>query len=180
MQNKSHNYTIAIPAFGLFILASLACQVAGLPIQMQATPVIQTIPITQVVTVTEIMPALNVPLEPEIILQRLNIIFPGQDGKKVIGSGCPGTDGKGRIVDYHFVVGGMDENKEVQRVLLQEIIQRSHGHSPALANSWALDATNLGNGIWEIFIAPSLPSKTYTMLFFHTDATLALGMVNAE
>lgn len=185
MKYKPQNYTIAILAFGLFFLASLACQVTGSPTQTEATPVIQIIPITQIipvtqiVAVTEISPDLNVPLEPEIILKRLNVSFLGQDGKKVIGSGCPGTDGKGTIVDYHFVVGSLDENKEVKRVLVAGDNSTLTWASPC-SNNWALAATNLGNGIWEIFIAPSLPSKTYTVLFFYTDATLALGMVNVQ
>jgi len=179
MQYRSRNYIIAILAFGLLLLPLLACRLTGFPTQAQATPIIQIIPVTQVVIVTEIIPALNVPLESEIILQRLNVSFLGKDGKKMIGSGCPGTDGKGTIVDLHFVVGGVDENKEVQRVLVAGDNSTLTWASPC-TNNWALDATNLGNGIWEIFIAPSLPSKMYTALFFYTDATVALGMVNAE
>lgn len=185
MQNKHPNCTIPVFIFSLFFLVSLSCQMTASPIQAQATPVAQIIPITQIVpvtqfvTFTETSPALNGPLEPEIILQRLTVSFLGQDGKKVIGSGCPGTDGKGTIVDYHFVVGGVDENKRIQRVLVAGDNSTLTWASPC-SNTWALDATNLGNGILEIFIAPSLPSKTYTILIFYTDATIAMGMVNIQ
>ncbi len=186
MQYKSRNSTTAILAFSLLILVSLSCQgtgsatqTASAPGTQQVIPITQIVSVTQIITVTELSPDLNAPVEPEIILQRLNVSFHGQDGKKVIGSGCPGTDGKGIIVDYHFVVDGVDENKEVQRVLVAGDNSTLTWASPC-SNNWALDATNVGNGIWEIFIAPSLPSKIYTVLFFYTDATVALGMVNAE
>ncbi len=43
---------------------------------------------------------------PRIILQRLDVTYWGQDGGTVIGSGCPGVDGKGTLIDYHFTVDG--------------------------------------------------------------------------
>jgi len=159
MLYKSKIFKVGILAFGILVLASLSCQVTG------STP--------------QTTPDLNAPLKPEIILQRLNVSFLGQDGKQVIGSGCPGNDGKGEIIDYHFVIGGVDENKEVQRVLVAGDHSTLTWAAPC-SNNWALEAENLGNGIWEIFIAPSLPSKIYTVLFFYADNTVALGMVNAE
>jgi hypothetical protein len=47
---------------------------------------------------------------------------------------------------------------------------------PCNKNDWAVSATDLGNGNWEIFIAPSLPSQVYTVMFFYTDDTFVLGM----
>lgn len=115
---------------------------------------------------------------PDVILQRLSIAFLGQDGHKIIGSGCPGNDGKGTIIDYHLVVSGVDESKKVQRVLVAGDNSTLTWESPC-NNDWALSATNLGNGNWEIFIAPSLPSKIYTVIFFYDDDTFALGMSSA-
>jgi hypothetical protein len=112
---------------------------------------------------------------PVVILQRLSVAFLGQDGHKVIGSGCPGNDGKGTIIDYHLIVSGVDESRKVQRVLVAGDNSTLTWESPC-SNNWALSATNLGNGNWEIFIAPSLPSKIYTVLFFYDDDTFALGM----
>ena len=44
------------------------------------------------------------------------------------------------------------------------------------SDNWARSAANLGNGKWEIFIAPSLSSKVYTVMFFYDDDTFALGV----
>jgi hypothetical protein len=68
---------------------------------------------------------------------------------------------------------------EVQKVLVAGDNSTLTWASPC-SNNWALDATNLGDGIWEIFIAPSLPSKIYTILFFYTDASIAMGMVDTQ
>jgi len=112
---------------------------------------------------------------PKIILQRLSVAFLGQDGKAVIGSGCPGDDGKGTIIDYHLVVGGVDESKEVHRIIVAGDNSTLTWEFPC-SDNWALSASNLGNGNWEIFIAPSLPSKVYTVMFFYDDDTFALGV----
>jgi hypothetical protein len=116
----------------------------------------------------------QIPQSPQVVLQRLSVAFLGQDGHKVIGSGCPGTDGKGSIVDYHLVIGGVDIEKKVQRILVAGDNSTLTWERPC-NNDWALSATDLGNGNWEIFIAPSLPSKTYTVIFFYADNTFALG-----
>jgi hypothetical protein len=116
------------------------------------------------------------PQSPEIILQRLGVAFLGQDGHKVIGSGCPGTDGKGSIIDYHLVVSSVDDGKKVQRILVAGDNSTLTWELPCNKNDWALSATDLGNGNWEIFIAPSLPSRVYTVIFFYNDDTFALGM----
>jgi|GEM_PF-1165067 len=179
MSYKSRNPIAFILAFSLLTLAILACRVTASPTQIESAPVTQIVSVTQIISITEISPDLNFPLQPEIILQRLTISFRGQDGKKIIGSGCPGTDGKGTIIDYHFVVSGVDENKEVQKILVAGDNSTLTWASPC-SNNWALDAKNAGDGVWEIFIAPSLPSTMYTVLFFYTDNTVALGMVNAN
>lgn len=115
------------------------------------------------------------PNSPEVVLQRLNVAFLGQDNHKIIGSGCPGNDGKGIIIDYHLIVSGVDESKRVKRILVAGDNSTLTWEFPC-NNDWALSATNLGNGNWEIFIAPSLPSKVYTVIFFSNDDTFALGM----
>lgn len=112
---------------------------------------------------------------PDVILQRLSVAFLGQDNHKIIGSGCPGNDGKGIIIDYHLVVSGVDERKKVERILVAGDNSTLTWEMPC-SDDWALSATNLGNGNWEIFIAPSLPSKVYTVIFFYDDNTFALGM----
>lgn len=90
---------------------------------------------------------------PKLILQRLSVTFLGQDGKAVIGSGCPGDDGKGTIINYHIVVGGVDENKQVHRIIVAGDNSTLTWEFPC-SDNWALSASNLGNGNWEIFIAP--------------------------
>ncbi|MCC6500121.1 MAG: hypothetical protein IT313_07630 [Anaerolineales bacterium] len=115
------------------------------------------------------------PQSPDIVLQRLGVAFLGQDNHKIIGSGCPGTDGKGTIVDYHLIVSGVDENKKVERILVAGDNSTLTWELPC-STTWALSATELGNGNWEIFIAPSSPSRIYTVIFFYNDNTFALGM----
>jgi len=149
---KSRKYNSFLFLWLILTLLSLACKTSTLHEPNE--------PITQ---------------SPEIILQRLSVAFLGQDGHKIIGSGCPGNDGKGTIIDYHLVVSGVDERKKVERVLVAGDNSTLTWESPC-SNNWALDARNLGNGNWEIFIAPSLPSKTYTVLFFYADDTFALGV----
>jgi hypothetical protein len=118
------------------------------------------------------------PHNPDVVLQRLSVAFLGQDNHKIIGSGCPGTYGKGTIIDYHLVLSGIDENKKVERILVAGDNSTLTWELPC-SDDWALSATDLGNGNWEIFIAPSLPSKIYTVIFFYDDDTFALGMGNA-
>lgn len=114
------------------------------------------------------------PHSPDIALQRLSVAFLGQDNHKIIGSGCPGNDGQGIIVDYHLIVSGVDESKRIEQIVVAGDNSTLTWELPC-REAWALSATNLGNGNWEIFIAPSLPSKTYTVLFFYDDNTFALG-----
>ncbi|MEW6404709.1 MAG: hypothetical protein AB1649_23175 [Chloroflexota bacterium] len=179
MQRKK--YTIVLMAFGLLGLMSFACQMTGSPLQSnppitQVIAVTQIVPVTQVVTVTEMPPvAVDVPLKPEIILLRLDVSFLGQDGHKVIGTGCPGTDNKGTVVDYHFIVSNVDEDKDVERIIVAGDNSTLTWESPC-SKDWALLAKNLGNGNWEIFIAPSEPARIYTVIFFYDDSSFALGM----
>ena len=98
----------------------------------------------------------------------------GLDGYKVIGSGCPGIDGKGTIEDYHLIVSGVDEYRSITRILVAGDNSTLTWEYPC-NNDWALAAQGLGNGNWEIFIAPSLPSRVYTVVFFYDDNTFALG-----
>jgi hypothetical protein len=112
---------------------------------------------------------------PKIILQRLAVTFLGLDGQKKIGSGCPGTDGKGAVENYHLLVSGVDESQTVERVLVAGDNSTLTWASPC-SNNWALVANDLGKGEWEVFFAPSLPSRIYTVMFFYEDTTIALGM----
>ncbi len=115
------------------------------------------------------------PQQPQVVLERLSVAILGLDGHKVIGSGCPGTDGKGVIENYHLIIGNVDTEKKVERILVAGDNSTLTWEQPC-SNDWALSAEDLGNGNWEIFIAPSLPSKSYTIIFFYTDNTFALGM----
>ena len=120
------------------------------------------------------------PSEPDgvkVILQRLEIEYLGQDGHRVIGSGCPGTDGKGSIEDYHFVVRGVDIDREVQRVLVAGDNSTLTWEWPC-SDAWGLMAKERSRGVWNVYIAPSLPTEIYTLIFFYDDNTMALGMVS--
>jgi len=118
------------------------------------------------------------PAAAEVILQRLQVDFLGADGHKLVGSGCPGTDGRGSIVDYHFVVQAVDTDRKVDRILVAGDNGTLTWQSPC-TDSWGLLANDLGAGKWEVYIAPSLPSDLYTIIFFYDDNSFALGMTRA-
>ena len=111
---------------------------------------------------------------PRVILHRLGIAYLGLDGQKVIGSGCPGSDGLGSIENYHFIVSGVEPAKHVARIVLTGDNSTLTWAWPC-SDNWALLANDMGNGNWEIFIAPSLPTRVYTVLFFYDDDSVALG-----
>jgi hypothetical protein len=54
----------------------------------------------------------------KVILPRLEIKYLGKDGHRVIGSGCPGNDGRGSVDNYHFVISGVDKYRTVTRVVV--------------------------------------------------------------
>jgi hypothetical protein len=147
----------------ILILASLACGIGS----VQNTP-----------TPNEILgPPTSDDLK--VILQRLEVSYLGQDGHRVIGSGCPGNDGRGTIENYHFVVKGVDWNRKVRRVLVAGDNSTLTWEWPC-SDDWGLQAENMGEGVWEVFIAPSEPTKMYTLIFFYSDNTMALGMVETR
>jgi len=117
--------------------------------------------------------------EIRVILQRLDVFYLGQDGHKVIGSGCPGNDSKGSIENYHFVVKGVNTDRKVIRVLVAGDNSTLTWEWPC-SDNWGLLAQNINAGVWEIFIAPSLPTQIYTIIIFYDDNTIALGMVDAQ
>lgn len=114
---------------------------------------------------------------PQVILQRLEVVYLGQDGQRLIGSGCPGTDGQGVLENVHFIVQGVDTAKKVERVLVAGDNSTLTWEWPC-SNDWGLLAKDAGNGTWEVFIAPSLPTEIYTLIFFYDDNSMALGMVS--
>jgi hypothetical protein len=116
---------------------------------------------------------------PQVILQRLRVEFLGADGHKLVGSGCPGSDGRGSIVDYHFLVHGVDSDRQVETILVAGDSSTLTWQWPCTV-SWALLPNDLGRGNWEVFIAPSEPSQIYTLIFFYEDNTFAMGMVDAS
>jgi hypothetical protein len=112
---------------------------------------------------------------PKVILQRLQVDYRGLDGHRLIGSGCPGNDGRGSIENVHFVVHGVDTDRQVQRVLVAGDNSTLTWEWPC-TDDWGLLAQDVGGGTWDVFIAPSLPTETYTLIFFYDDNTFALGM----
>jgi hypothetical protein len=183
MQDKHKPYRDFILAFSMMLLAPIACKTISsrapsqLPPITQVVAVTQIVPVTQINPVTQIMPGTVVaPLTPQVRLQRLSVSFLGQDGHSIIGSGCPGSDGKGTIVDYHLMVSNVEENRKVERIIVTGDNSTLTWESPC-SNAWALSAKDLGTGNWEIFIAPSLPSRVYTVMVFYEDNSFALGMV---
>jgi len=112
---------------------------------------------------------------PQIILQRLQVTFLGQDGHKLIGSGCPGSDGEGSIVDYHLTVSNVDADRSIARIVVAGDNSTLTWAWPCTDN-WGLLAIEAANGEWDIFIAPSEPARIYTVMFFYSDHTMALGM----
>jgi len=116
---------------------------------------------------------------PKMVLERLGVDFLGNDGYRVIGSGCPGTAGKGVIEDYHLEVRGVDKDKKVQRVLVAGDNSTLTGEGPGNAD-WELLARDSGRGKWDVFIAPSLPTRSYTVLFFYDDNSMAMGIAYTE
>jgi hypothetical protein len=116
------------------------------------------------------------PNSPRIILQRLTIEYLGQDGHRLIGSGCPGTDFKGSLEDYHFIVHGVDPGLPVTRILVTGDHSTLTWEWPCHGD-WALLGRDTGGGNWDIFIAPSLASKIYAFIFFYKDDSMAMGML---
>jgi hypothetical protein len=186
MQHKHKKYIFVILAFSLMILASFACKVTGASTQELSPPITQIVAVTQVISVTQIVPITQVipvtavssnfeiPPIPKIILQRLEVSFLGQDGHKAIGSGCPGSDGKGKIIDYHLTVSNIDEDKKIQRIVVTGDNSTLTWELPC-SDDWALLVENSKGGNLEIFIAPSQSSKVYTVVIFYGDNTFALG-----
>jgi hypothetical protein len=151
----------------LLVLASLACLLSATPIgtsgldNNHATPLARLGPPT-----AEGL---------KIVLQRLDVEFLGQDGHRVIGSGCPGNDAKGAVENYHFVISGVDEYRSVSRVVVLGDNSTLTWAWPC-SDTWGLEAENYGDGVWEVYIAPSSPASIYTILFIYDDNTMAVGM----
>jgi hypothetical protein len=144
-------------ALMLLLSVSLACSMSGTPTPAEMLP-----PTTS---------------SPRVILQRLQITYLGLDGHRLVGSGCPGETSMGSIENYHFIVQGVDIDRRVQRVLVTGDNSTLTWESPC-KDDWGLAAKEIRPGTWEVYIAPSLPSHIYTLLFFYNDNTLAIGMTD--
>jgi hypothetical protein len=178
-----------IPSRRIFLLplllgASIACASFGVSISTVPSPVADTpIPVVPAPNLPpapvqiEMLPP--TPSSPKVIVQRLQITYLGLDGHRLIGSGCPGQDGMGSIENYHFMVEGVDIDRHVERVLVTGDNSTLTWESPC-KDDWGLVAKEVEPGTWEIFIAPSLPTRIYTILFFYNDNTFALGMTNTR
>lgn len=164
------NRIIFLVCCSLLLSMSLACRLASLPSLMPSSPVTSPNP-------TLVPTPVNIPT-PQIILQRLKVSYLGLDGNKLIGSGCPGNYGKGTTVDYHFSVSGVDTYREVTRVVVTGDNSTITWAMPC-SDNWELVALDAGGGEWDIFVAPSETSHVYTVLFFYSDHSIALGMTTA-
>jgi len=116
----------------------------------------------------------------QIIVQRLGLTYEGQDGAKLIGSGCPGNDYRGEVVDYHFRVSGVDPNREVSQIVLMGDNSTITWQWPCTGTIWALWAEDQGGGVWDLYVAPSEATVVYTVLFLYADHAMAAGMVTVE
>ncbi len=163
MKRLTRNRTPVL--FGLLItLVSLAC-----------TAVLSSTE-TPAPTPTHVVLGPVTPARLKVILQRLEIEFLGQDGHRLIGSGCPGTDVMGSVDNYHFVVRGVDIDRRVVRVLVAGDNSTLTWAWPC-SDSWGLLAKDQGEGYWDVYIAPSSSSQIYTLIFFYEDNSMVLGMV---
>jgi hypothetical protein len=117
----------------------------------------------------------STPEELKVILQRLEVQLLGQDGHRVIGSGCPGNDDRGSIDNYHFVVTGVDQYRKVTRVVVLGDNSTLTWAWPC-SDTWGLVAENYGDGVWDVYIAPSSPADIYTILFIYDEKYMAFGM----
>ncbi len=115
----------------------------------------------------------------KIRLSRLQVVFRGRDGHYEVGSGCPPEFGAGTIENYHIVVRGVDTGSEVVRVAVAGDNSTLTWEWPC-SNDWGLLAEDRGDGIYDIYIAPSEPSIIYTVLFFYADNSMALGMTQVR
>jgi hypothetical protein len=85
----------------------------------------------------------------------------------------------GSIENYHFGVSGVDIDRKVQRVIVAGDNSTLTWEWPC-KDDWALVAKEARPGSWDVFVAPSLPTQVYTILFFYNDNTFALGMTTTR
>ena len=169
------NKTIPSLLLCIFILLTLACRLTGM-----ASPALTPAPVSEtplIPSVTPIPTLVSVPT-PRIILQRLKVSFLGLDGNRLVGSGCPGDYARGDIVDFHFSVAGVDVYREVERIVVAGDNSTITWALPC-SDNWELVAHDGGDGNWDLFVAPSEPSYIYTVFFFYSDHSMALGMTAA-
>jgi hypothetical protein len=162
-------YFILVLVISLIALPTVACTYSFTTLRF--------VPVSQPTSAApQVLPVTNSP-PPRVILLRLHVEYLGADGHRFIGSSCPGSDNSGSVDDYHFIVHGVDIDRGVEKIVIA-------GDNSTLTwawpcnDSWGLLAKDLGEGTWEIFIAPSSFAATYTVLFFYDDNTIALGMVS--
>ncbi len=168
LHHKKKIFTALLICFS--VLTILACRLTGMSNPTTPSPITGT--------PSGPSPTLVSVPTPNILLQRLRVSFLGPDGNKLVGSGCPGSDGKGFTVDYHFSVSGVDRYRQVTRVMVAGDHSTLTWAMPCAGN-WELVALDAGDGNWDIFIAPSESSHIYTVLFFYSDNAVALGMTTA-
>jgi hypothetical protein len=109
------------------------------------------------------------------LLGRLQVTFLGISSESLIGTGCPGDDGRGSVPNYHLQVQGVSSQKQVARIVVLGNIGTDTWESPC-TNAWALLANPISNGAsWDIYIAAADPQTAYTVIIFYDDQSLALG-----
>ena len=112
---------------------------------------------------------------PTVLLGRLQVTFLGINSDSLIGSGCPGDDGRGSILNYHLRVEGVSSQKQVTRMVVLGNVGTDTWEWPC-SNAWALLAKPESNGeSWEIYVAVANPQTAYTVIIFYDDESIALG-----
>jgi hypothetical protein len=163
----------------LLVIASIACLGTSSPIQ--APPITQVVQITQIVPVTQIVPATQIMPITQIVPNPrgfLNVSYLGQDGSKLIGSGCPGTDYQGVLVDTHLRVSGIDSQKSIERIDVNGNPGTPHWESPCQGIIWGLAEVQEAPGQYSLYFAPVPNIFQYEVTVQYTDGSSKTGTVS--
>jgi hypothetical protein len=113
--------------------------------------------------------------KPVILLGRLQVTFLGINPVSLIGTGCPGDDGRGSVPNYHFLVQGVSPERQVVRIVVLGNVGTATWELPC-SNAWALVANPDSTGLsWDIYVAAASEQSAYTIIFFYDDQTMTLG-----
>jgi hypothetical protein len=107
----------------------------------------------------------------------LRAVYLGQDGARLIGSGCPGTDYKGQIVDFHIRLSGVDTTKSVRKISVRNPSGTDGWDVPCTYPGWAIHAIDRGTGEWDLYMAPSQNNVAYEITIQYGDGSVATATV---